>query len=176
MAEPTNEPTNEPTTEPTGDGAAQTTDWESKYREAIQHSRTWEYRSKENYSQVQALTAELDKLKAAKPDEQIAAANQRADEAEAQLASYKHDAEVNSWKAAAAKETGVPAELLNARRKTPSRLPPRLLPTGLPSVLSRQGFLTLLAHPKLVNPPTPPPKPFARHCSATDILGVKVTT
>ena len=113
MAEPATEPTNEPTTEPTGDGAAQTTDWESKYREAIQHSRTWEYRSKENYSQVQALTAELDKLKATKPDEQIAAANQRADEAEAQLASYKHDAEVNSWKAAAAKETGVPAELLN---------------------------------------------------------------
>lgn len=113
MAEPTTDPTGEPTTEPTGDGAAQTTDWEAKYREAIQHSRTWESRSKENYSQVQALTAELDKLKAAKPDEQIAAANQRAEEAEAQLASYKHDAEVNGWKAAAAKETGVPAELLN---------------------------------------------------------------
>lgn len=100
------------TTEPSGEGTAQTPDWESRYNEAVQHSRTWEARSKENYAQVQSLSAELEKLKAAKPDEQLAAANQRAEEAEAQLASYKHDAEVNGWKAAAAKEAGVPAELL----------------------------------------------------------------
>ena len=101
------------TTEPSGEGAAQTPDWEAKYTEAVQHSRTWEARSKENYSRLQEVTAELDKLKAAKPDEQIAAAKQRADEAEAQLASYKHDAEVTGWKAAAAKEAGVPADLLS---------------------------------------------------------------
>ena len=106
MAEPN---TTEP---PSGEGAAQTPSWEAKYNEAVQHSRTWEARSKENYAQVQSLTAELEKLKAAKPDEQVAAANKRAEEAEAQLASYKHDAELNAWKAAAAKEAGVPATLL----------------------------------------------------------------
>lgn len=100
------------TTEPSGEGAAQTPDWESRYNEAVQHSRTWEARSKENYAQVQSLSAELEKLKAAKPDEAVAAANKRADEAEAQLATYKHDAEVTGWKNAAAKEAGVPAELL----------------------------------------------------------------
>lgn len=100
------------TTEPSGEGAAQTPDWEAKYNEAVGHSRTWEARSKENYAQVQALSSELEKLKAAKPDEQLAAANRRADEAEAQLASYKHDAEISGWKTAAAKEAGVPAELL----------------------------------------------------------------
>lgn len=100
------------TNEPSGEGAAQTPDWESRYNEAVQHSRTWEARSKENYAQVQSLTAELEKFKAAKPDEQLAAATKRADEAEAQLASYKHDAEISGWKAAAAKEAGVPAELL----------------------------------------------------------------
>lgn len=101
------------TAEPTGEGTAQFPDWEAKYAEAVQHSRTWEARSKENFAQVQALSSELEKLKAAKPDEQIAAAKQRADEAEAQLASYKHDAEVTGWKNAAAKEAGVPAELLS---------------------------------------------------------------
>lgn len=95
-----------------GEGAAQTPDWESRYNEAVQRSRTWEARSKENYAQVQSLAAELEKLKAAKPDEAVAAANKRADEAEAQLASYKHDSEISGWKAAAAKEAGVPAELL----------------------------------------------------------------
>ena len=100
------------TNEPTGEGTAQTPDWEAKYAEAVQHSRTWEARSKENYAQVQSLSAELEKLKAAKPDEQLAAANKRADEAEAQLASFKHDAEISGWKTAAAKEAGVPAELL----------------------------------------------------------------
>lgn len=100
------------TSEPSGEGAAQSPDWESRYNEAVQHSRTWEARSKENYAQVQTLTAELEKLKAAKPDEQLAAATKRAEEAEAQLASYKHDAEISGWKAAAAKEAGVPAELL----------------------------------------------------------------
>ena len=99
-------------TEPSGEGAAQTPDWESRYNEAVQHSRTWEARSKENYSRLQEVTAELDKLKAAKPDEQVAAATKRAEEAEAQLATYKHDAEISGWKAAAAKEAGVPAELL----------------------------------------------------------------
>lgn len=107
MAEP-----NTNTEPPSGEGAAQTPSWEAKYNEAILHSRTWEARSKENYAQVQSLTAELEKLKAAKPDEQVAAANKRAEEAEAQLASYKHDAELNAWKAAAAKEAGVPATLL----------------------------------------------------------------
>ncbi len=100
------------TTEPSGEGAAQTPDWEAKYNEAVGHSRTWEARSKENYAQVQALSAELEKLKAAKPDEAVAAATKRAEEAEAQLASYKHDAEISGWKTAAAKEAGVPAELL----------------------------------------------------------------
>lgn len=100
------------TTEPSGEGAAQTPDWESRYNEAVQHSRTWEARSKENYAQVQSLTAELEKFKAAKPDEAVAAANRRAAEAEAQLASYKHDAEIAGWKTAAAKEAGVPAEFL----------------------------------------------------------------
>ena len=100
------------TNEPSGEGAAQTPDWESRYNEAVQHSRTWEARSKENYAQVQSLSAELEKLKAAKPDEQLAAANKRADEAEAQLASFKHDAEISGWKTAAAKEAGVPAALL----------------------------------------------------------------
>ena len=100
------------TTEPSGEGAAQTPDWEAKYTEAVQHSRTWEARSKENYSRLQEVTAELDKLKTAKPDEQVAAATKRAEEAEAQLATYKHDAEISGWKTAAAKEAGVPAELL----------------------------------------------------------------
>ena len=100
------------TSEPSGEGAAQSPDWEAKYNDAIQHSRTWEARSKENYAQVQTLTAELEKFKAAKPDEAVAAATKRAEEAEAQLASYKHDAEISGWKAAAAKEAGVPAELL----------------------------------------------------------------
>lgn len=100
------------TGEPSGEGTAQTPDWEAKYNEAVQHSRTWEARSKENYAQVQSLSAELEKLKAAKPDEIVAAATKRADEAEAQLASYKHDAKISGWKTAAAKEAGVPAELL----------------------------------------------------------------
>lgn len=100
------------TNEPSGEGAAQTPDWEAKYNEAVGHSRTWEARSKENYAQVQALSAELEKLKAAKPDEAVAAATKRAEEAEAQLASYKHEAEITGWKTAAAKEAGVPAELL----------------------------------------------------------------
>ncbi|EDT45866.1 hypothetical protein BIFDEN_01704 [Bifidobacterium dentium ATCC 27678] len=88
------------------------TDWQAKYEEAISHSRTWEERSKANYADVQKLSEELAALKAAKPDAKLAAATKRADEAEAALASYRHDAEIAGWKAATEKETGIPADLL----------------------------------------------------------------
>lgn len=92
------------------------TDWQAKFNEAVKHSRTWEERSKANLAQVQALTAEVEQLKTAaaqQPSEELAAANKRADEAEATIASMKHDAEVAQLRNEAAQKYGIPASLLN---------------------------------------------------------------
>lgn len=83
------------------------TDWEAKYRDAISHSREWEKRAKANASAAE----ELEKLKAEKLTE-TERATARAEKAEKELAALKHGAEVTSWKVAAAKETGVPVDLL----------------------------------------------------------------
>lgn len=87
--------------------ADDSTDWEAKYREAVSHSRTWEKRAKEN----SAAAAELEKLKAEKLTE-TERATARAEKAEKELAALKHGTEVTNWKVAAAKETGVPVDLL----------------------------------------------------------------
>lgn len=82
-------------------------DWEAKYRDAIQHSREWEKRAKANSSAAE----ELERLKTAQLTD-LEKAQARADKAEKALADLKHTSDVNAWKANAAKEAGIPTELL----------------------------------------------------------------
>lgn len=88
-------------------------DWKAKYEESVQHSRTWEERSKANYARVGELEEKLAAYENAKPDGRLEAATKRADEAEAKLASYEHEAQVADWRKAAASKYGVPSDLLS---------------------------------------------------------------
>lgn len=89
-------------------GASEPTDWEAKYRDAIAHSRKWEERAKANADAA----AELEKLKTARLSETEKAVA-RAEKAEKALAELRHASDVSTWKAKAAKEAGIPADLLN---------------------------------------------------------------
>ena len=97
--------TQEPTTnEPQGE---EEVDWEARYKEALAQSRKWEERAKAN------------KGKADKWDEyeqqgmsEAEKAQKRADEAEAELARLKADAQRHADAAEVSKETGVPVSLL----------------------------------------------------------------
>lgn len=83
------------------------TDWESKYREAVAHSREWEKRAKAN----KGAADELEKLKA----EQMTEAEReraRADKAEAALAAAQAERDRAGWVSEAAGATGVPADVL----------------------------------------------------------------
>ncbi len=104
MEDQTAQQTEEAKQEPHGDEQEQV-DWEAKYREAVKHSREWERRSKANDKAAeqlkeiqQAQMTEAERLKA-QLDEQTA----RADALQAA-------ADRAQWFAAAAKETGLPAE------------------------------------------------------------------
>ena len=104
MAENT-EPTTEPTTEePQGTGEV---DWEARYKEALAQSRKWEERAKAN------------KGKADKWDEyeqqgmsEAEKAAKRAEQAEAELAQLKAEAQHRKDAEEVSKETGVPESLL----------------------------------------------------------------
>ena len=72
-------------------GEAQQTDWESKYREAVSHSREWEKRAKDN----KAAADELQQLNEANMSEQQKAEKQTAE-----------------WRAQVAEESGLPANLI----------------------------------------------------------------
>lgn len=104
--------TTEPTTEPDGKAQEETqkeTDWESKYRDAIAHSREWEKRAKEN----KAAADELAKLKEDNLSE-TEKLTRRAEKAEKALADYKAAEQANQWRQAAAAKHGVPESLLTA--------------------------------------------------------------
>lgn len=97
--------TQEPTPqEPQG---TEEVDWEARYKEAVAQSRKWESRAKANSE------------KAAKWDEyeqqglsEAEKAQKRAEEAEAELAKLKADAQRHADAAEVSKETGVPVGLL----------------------------------------------------------------
>lgn len=88
------------------------TDWEAKYKDAIAHSREWEKKAKANQSAAE----ELEKIKAEGRSE-LENAQDRAQKAEAEVASLKAEKERSEWIAAASKETGVPAAALHGNTK-----------------------------------------------------------
>ena len=83
------------------------TDWQAKYEEMRNHMREWEKKAKAN----QGAADELEKLKAEQMTEQEKE-KARADKAEAELASYKAEAERVEAARQIANETGVPFDLL----------------------------------------------------------------
>ena len=78
-------------------------EWQSKYEEAIKHSREWEKRAKANKTAVD----ELEQLKG-----KNMTAEERAQAAEKRLAEIEATAQQNEWKNQVSKTTGVPADLL----------------------------------------------------------------
>lgn len=90
------------------ESAADTTDWKAKFETERAHSREWEKRAKANSSAA----SELEKLRDAGRSD-LEKATARAEKAEKALADYRHAADVSGWKAAAAKASGVPVELLH---------------------------------------------------------------
>lgn len=89
------EPTEGATTEP--QGTEEATDWEAKYKEAVEQSRKWEARAKAN----KAAAAKADKS----AEEEIAELKARLDQKEKAEARAKLAAQV-------AQKKGVPADLL----------------------------------------------------------------
>lgn len=65
----------------------------------------------EDYEDLKAKAAKFDEIEAQNKSE-LEKATERAEAAEKELASIKHDAELNAWREAASKATGVPAAVL----------------------------------------------------------------
>lgn len=84
------------------------TDWEAKYNEALKHSRDWEKRAKDN----KAAADELEQLKASQMTE-AQKAEARIKELEGRVTAYEGEKQQAQWRAQVAKETGVPADLIN---------------------------------------------------------------
>lgn len=94
-------------TKPNGEGETTEVDWESKYNELKKHSREWERKAKANKDAADELArlkesqlSETDRLK-----QQLAEATARAD-------SLQAERDHAAWVADAARETGVPADVL----------------------------------------------------------------
>lgn len=109
MSEAT-EAANQTAAEPHGEA----TDWEAKYREAVEQSRKWEARSKANADKAKAYDAAQ---KGAEDGQQAAAeAIKRAEKAEAELARLKAERDRASTVAEVAAERGVDPSLLALMR------------------------------------------------------------
>lgn len=104
---PTEENNQEPVEQDETNEQNEPTDWESKYREAIKHSRTWEKQAKAN----KAAADELEKIKAEKltKEEKL---QKQLEEATAKAAALQAEKDRIAWVKEASKETGVPEDLL----------------------------------------------------------------
>lgn len=85
-------------------------DWKAEYEKAVQQSRKWEARAKDNAEKAK----QLDQVKAATQAdaERLADAQKRAEEAEAKVAEFERKAERAAIVAEIAAEKGVDAEWL----------------------------------------------------------------
>ncbi len=99
MAENIEPSNNEPEAKPEPETAKvePQVDWEAKYKEMQAHSREWEARAKANKTAAD----EADK------------ARREADELKAQLEAVTADRQQAAWRDEAAKQSGVPADLLH---------------------------------------------------------------
>lgn len=100
VVEPQGETPNAPTATPAPPAPAQETDWKAE-------ARKWEARAKEN-STATARLAEIEE--ASKSEAQKLA--DRAAAAEALVAKFESEKQVNQWRSEVAKETGVPVDAL----------------------------------------------------------------
>lgn len=89
------------------ESGAKETDWEAKYKAMREHSREWERKAKEN----QSAADELEKLRSANLSE-AEKEKRRADNAEAELAKLKADAQRRTDADEVSAKTGVPLALL----------------------------------------------------------------
>lgn len=94
-------------TEPNGEGKPAEVDWESKYNELKKHSREWERKAKANKDAAD----ELARLKESQLSETERLQKQLA-EATARVDSLQAERDHAAWVADAARETGVPADVL----------------------------------------------------------------
>lgn len=87
-------------------------DWKAEYERLLKHSRTWEDKAK----RLKAKADRYDELEeASKTDaEKLADATKRAEDAEAELARYRHAEERREWAGRVSEKTGVPVEVLSA--------------------------------------------------------------
>lgn len=85
------------------------TDWEAKYRAAVEHSREWERKAKAN----KGAADELEKLKASQMSD-LERAQKEAEDAKARLAELEAERERAEAVARVAESTGVPSDLLSA--------------------------------------------------------------
>lgn len=89
------------------------TDWEAKYRAAIEHSREWERKAKANKGAAE----ELERLKASQMSD-LERAQKEAEDAKARLAKLEAERERAEAVSRVSEATGVPGELLSADLST----------------------------------------------------------
>ena len=104
---PTEENNQEPVEQDETNEQNEPTDWESKYREAIKHSRTWEKQAKAN----KAAADEPEKIKAEKltKEEKL---QKQLEEATAKAEALQAEKNRAVWVKEASKQTGVPEDIL----------------------------------------------------------------